>query len=290
MNIPNPLPSAQTAGRLAAAGIFFFAGSAAWAHHVNKRFTVQPHPLITVSNSSGTVTVKAWDRQEVQVIADHASDKMEVDATQIGNRVDLLAHPVIEGVTPDDLRTDYEITVPADAELQIRNDAGSVLVANIFGDMAVDTVAAGVDMSDTAGYVTVKTVGGSFTCRRCAGRIEVTSISGNVKLLDARSYKVRAQTSTGNVLFDGEFLPNGIYQLRNYSGTVEVRFSPDDSFDLSATSLHGKVNNDANLTPPSHQQHRIPRMARGLFGSINQGRAKVELSSFDGTINIHRRE
>ena len=114
--------------------------------------------------------------------------------------------------------------------------------------MNVETIAAGVDLEDTAGYLTVKTVGGAFQCVRCAGRLEVSSISGNFKLIDLRSYYVRAQTSEGNILFNGSFLPNATYVLKNYSGQIEVRFSPGDSFDLSATSLKGKVHNEANLT------------------------------------------
>ena len=155
-------------------------------------------------------------------------------------------------VCPSDLRADFEIRVPEDAELQIHDDSGAVSVNSVLGDMNVETVGAGVDLADAAGYLTVKTIDGSFQCVRCAGRIEVSSISGNFRLMDLRSYQVRAQTSKGNIFFSGEFLPNGMYQLKNYSGVIEVRFSPGDSFDLSATSLKGKVNNEAKLSPPSH--------------------------------------
>ena len=87
-----------------------------------------------------------------------------------------------------------------------------------------------------------------------------------------------------------DFLPNGLYVMKNYSGVIEVRFSPADSFDLSATSLQGRVFNEANLIPPAHNTHTSPRFARSLFGSVNQGRAKVEVTSFSGTINIRKRE
>ena len=125
---------------------------------------------------------------------------------------------------------------------------------------------------------------------RCAGRIEASSISGNFRLLDLRTYHVWAQTSSGNILFTGQFLPNGTYSLKNYSGVIEVRFSPGDSFDLSATSLKGKVNNEAKLTPSAHQHHFMPRWGNALFGTFNEGRAKIEMTSFDGTINILKRD
>ncbi|MFY9530214.1 MAG: DUF4097 family beta strand repeat-containing protein [Candidatus Acidiferrales bacterium] len=273
-----------------AAGLFFVAPAPASAHRLEKHFAVEAHPIVTVHNPNGTITIRAWNKPEVVVIANHSSDKVEVDAEQLGNRIELLTHTLSDSIGPDDLHADYQVTVPEDAELEIHNDAGTVDVGQVLGDMAVETVGAGVNLSDAAGYLTVKTVDGSFQCMRCAGRIEVTSISGNVQLLQVRSYNIRAQTSKGNILFDGEFLPNGVYRLRNYSGVIEVRFSPGDSFDLSATSLKGKVNNQAVLTPHSHTPGQKPKFGSSLLGTFNQGRAKVELSSFDGTINVHRRD
>jgi DUF4097 and DUF4098 domain-containing protein YvlB len=261
----------------------------ALADHIEKHFKVDAHPVITLHNPNGTVTVKAWSKSEVMVIATRASDQVEVDSSQTGNRVDIMTHPLNASTSPDVMRTDFEIRVPEDAELQLHDDSGAVSVNSVLGDMNVETVGAGVDLADAAGYLTVKTIDGPFQCERCAGRIEVSSISGNFRLTDLRSYQVRAQTSKGNILFSGEFLPNGMYELKNYSGVIEVRFSPGDSFDLSATSLKGKVVNEAKLSPPTHQQHFYSKFNNSLFGSFNAGRARVELSSFDGTINILKR-
>ena len=279
----------QTAGILAA-GLLLCSVALAAPRRQEQHFKVDARPVITIHNPNGLVTVKAWTKSEVMVISTLASDQVAVDAEQMGNRVDVSTHGLSDSVSPDDMRADFQLNVPEDAELQIHNDSGSVSVFNVMGDMNVETVAAGVDLEDAAGYLTVKTVGGSFQCLRCAGRIEVSSISGNFKLIDLRSYHVWAQTSTGNILFNGEFLPNGTYSLKNYSGVIEVRFSPGDSFDMSATSLKGKVNNEAKLTPPAHQHHFMPRWGNSLFGTFNQGRAKVELTSFDGTINILKRD
>ena len=270
-------------------GLLLLIPSSASADRMERHYKVEPHPIITIHDPTGTVTVRAWTKSEVMVIATRATDRVEVDMEQNGNRVEIMTRQISDHASPGDVRADFEISVPEDAELQIHNDSGGVNVSNVLGDMNVETIAADVAMQDTAGYLTVKTVGGSFVCERCAGRIEASSISGNFRFIDLRSYHVRAQTSEGNIVFKGDFLPNGIYQLKNYSGIIEVRFSPGDSFDLSATSLKGKVNNEAKLTPSSHH-HFLPRFGNALFGAMNSGRAKVELSSFDGTINILKRD
>ncbi|HWG59923.1 MAG TPA: DUF4097 family beta strand repeat-containing protein [Candidatus Acidoferrales bacterium] len=272
-------------------GLLLVMALPASADRIEKHFKVDAtaRPLVTIHNPNGLITVRAWTKPEVQVIANRASDRVDVEAEQNGNRVDVSTHQGDESVSPRDVRADYEISVPEDTELQIHNDAGAVTVLNVLGDMNVETVAAGVDLEDAAGYLNVTTGSGSFKCVRCAGRIEVSSITGNFQLVDLRSYHVRAQTTKGDILFNGEFLPNGTYWLKNYSGVIEVRFSPGDSFDLSATSLQGKVNNEAKLTPPPHPQRYVPKFGNSLFGTFNAGRAKVELSSFDGTINILKR-
>jgi DUF4097 and DUF4098 domain-containing protein YvlB len=226
----------------------------------------------------------------VKLVGDSQSDKVEIDAEQTGNRVDLNVRSLVDNISPDELRANFDLFVPEDTELQIHNDSGSVAVQDVTGDMALDTIAAGIALQDASGYLSIRTVGGAVQCLRCAGRIEITSISGNVKLIDMRSYSVRAQTTRGDIAFDGQFLPNGTYRLTNYSGLIDVRLSPDDSFDLSATSVKGKVQNDANLTPAAPRKGPVSRFAQSLFSVYNQGKAKVELKSFDGTINIHRRE
>jgi DUF4097 and DUF4098 domain-containing protein YvlB len=282
-----PLRSSWKTG-LIVPGLLLVSTAPAFGHNIEKHFKVEPHSVVTIHNPNGKVIVKAWTKSEVMVIATHTSDKVEVDAEQSGNRIDVMTHQISDSISPEDLQADYQINVPEDAELQIHDDSGEVTVANVMGDMNVETVGAGVDLEDAAGYLTVKTVGGSFQCVRCSGRLEVSSISGSFKLLSLHSFHVHAQTSKGNILFDGEFLPNGIYRLKNYSGVIEVHFSPGDSFDLSASSLKGKVNSQASLTPPSHPQS-VPKFGNAILGSFNSGHAKVELSSFDGTINILKR-
>ena len=262
----------------------------ALADHFERHFKVDARPVVTIHNPTGLVSVKAWTKSEVMVMAEHASANIVVDAEQTGNRIDVSTRQLSDSTSPNDWRADYEIRVPEDAELQIHNDSGGVNVNNVLGDMNVETVASDVDLEDAAGYLTVKTVCGAFQCERCAGRIEASSISGNFKLIDLHSLYVRARTSSGNIFFSGQFLPNGTYNLNNYSGVIEVRFSPADSFDLSATSLKGKVNNEAKLTPHDHYRHVSPRFGNALFGTFNTGRARVDLTSFDGTINILKRD
>jgi hypothetical protein len=80
--------------------------------------------------------------------------------------------------------------------------------------------------------------------------------------------------------------------MRSGKGLVEVRFSGNDSFDLNARTNLGVVDNQAAafLKPDTHaSRHAASRYAHSLFGTVGQGLAKVELSSYSGTIRILKR-
>jgi DUF4097 and DUF4098 domain-containing protein YvlB len=246
---------------------------------------------VSVQNATGRIQVKAWDKPEVLIVGQRGSSNVEVDTEQVGNRIEIATRVTTGNANSEELRADYDISVPAESELQVRSDSGNVVVDSVHGDMSFDTVAADLSLQDVEGYLMIKSIGGSTVCTRCAGRIYATSISGNFQLLQPSMDNVRVQTSSGNILFDGGFMNRGIYVLKNYSGTIEVRFSSSDSFDVRATSLYGNVINQAPVVPDRHNMP-APRngLAKSLFGSMNDGRAKVELSSFNGTIKISKRE
>ena len=284
-------PNAVLVGALGAVMAGLILATPARADRIEKHFPVQAKPRVTVRNSNGRIQVKAWNRNEVLVAWTSAGGKSAVEMEEAGNRVEVSAGNYYEeGASPDD-KTDFEITVPVETELSVRTDSGNVTVDSVHGDMTFDTVGASLQLTDVDGYMVVKTIDGSLVCNRCSGKLEANSISGNVQMISPTLDSVRVQTSSGNILFDGSFLSRGIYIMKNFSGTIEVHFSSSDSFDVNATSLKGDVINQASFKPDTHGSARpASKWGHSLFGTMNEGHAKVELSSFSGTIKILKRD
>ncbi len=269
------------------------------AHRIEKNFSVQMRPVVALQNGYGKISVKSWNRSEVLVVAEHASDKVEVDVEQLGSRIEVTTHFLAANLAPADKRAEYQITVPEETELQIKNDEGNITVERVSGDLTFETVASDVQLQEVAGYILVKSVGGSLLCVRCAGRLEVETISGNLKFLQPLGNTVRAKTYSGSIFFDGDFLSGGSYNLRTTTGPIEVRYTDNDSFDLRASSPQGKIDlpPGLNLRPPSHTAlgaqtaSTSPAGTRGnsFRGSFGSGTARVELNSFSGTISLKKR-
>jgi DUF4097 and DUF4098 domain-containing protein YvlB len=285
------MKSVKLAVPAAALTFLAFASAPAHADRMEKHFTVQGKPMVTVRNANGRVQVKAWSKNEVQVVCTNVTGKTSLESEQAGNRIELETHLLNEKISGDDLKADYEITVPVETELNVRTDSGNVTVESVHGDMTFDTVGANLQLTDVDGYMVIKTIDGSLICTRCSGKLQANSISGNMQMLQPSLDSVRVQTSSGNILFDGNFLSRGIYIMKNFSGTIEVHFSPNDSIDLNAASLKGNVINQASIKPDTHGSPRTPsRYGQSFLGTLNDGRSKVELSSFSGTIKILKRE
>jgi DUF4097 and DUF4098 domain-containing protein YvlB len=281
--------------RVGALGAFLvslaLAAVPAHADHMEKHFSVQDKPRVTLRNSSGRIQVKSWNKSEVLVAWTNASGKAVVETEQAGNRVEIDTRMADGSASSDQAKTDFDITIPVESELSVRTDSGNVTVESVHGDMTFDTVGANLQLTDVNGYVVVKTIDGSLVCNRCSGKLEANSISGNVQMVQPSLDSVRVQTSSGNILFDGSFMSRGIYIMKNFSGTIEVHFSANDSFDVNANSLKGAVINQASFKPDTHGAPRpASKWGHSFIGTMNDGHAKVELSSFSGTIKILSRD
>jgi len=283
-----PAAAAATAPATAAAAD---SGAAAAGHRLDKRFSVDGRAMVTVRNAQGTIVVKSWERSEVEILATHSSDGVEVDAVQNGNRIEVVTHVTKQGISPAELQANYEILVPEETELEIKNDSGFVSVTRVYADISVDTVLSKVELSDVSGVLTVHTVDGGFTCTRCVGRIEFSSTSGGARFLQATSRSLHAQTFSGELFYDGQFAPNGNYRLTTASGPIEVVLSERDSVKLTAHSRAGSVENQVTLKPEGH----LPSFLGGhkensLVGTTGTGLAHLELTSFSGKILIRKRD
>jgi hypothetical protein len=279
-----------------AAGVLLLPFSFAQAEpqHFEKHFAVKGHPVVVLQNvGNGRIEVKSSKNSEVVVSATQTSNKIGIDTEQADERVDITATVLDSSAPAAELEANFQLTVPEETELQLRTQTGLVYVEQVMGDMTLQSVAGDIHLKEVSGYIVVRTTGGSLVCMQCAGKLDFNSISGNAQVLQPGLTNVSLFTMSGNILFDGDFIRTGIYTMKSGKGTVEVHFSGNDSFDLNAQTATGTVDNqaDAYLRPDSHGVRRMAsKFTKGLFGTVGSGLAKVELSSYSGTIRILKRD
>ena len=265
---------------------------AAEGGRLEKTYKTTESPRITLSNLRGTIVVRGWDKSEVHAVCITSSPRLEIDCDQMpaageAEKVHFATHVLDPGAADPSQSVDYTLDVPLGSSLDIHDPDGAITVERVSGDEWIESVRAAVSVTDGAGHVSVRSLNGDIALLRPSGRIEASSVMGNLVFKGSTSPIVRAHTTgSGRIIFEGNFVPSGDYVLSSYEGDVEITCPASDSFELRARTVHGKVNNELQLNRKGH----VPfSYGNGLFGVHNQGDATVELTSYSGTIHLHPR-
>ena len=83
---PRVIPSTRFVTAGAALAVLLLAGPAgAQTRRLEKHFSVEGKPVVTVQNPSGRIQVKAWDKHEVMIVGEHAGNNAGPDAADEGH-------------------------------------------------------------------------------------------------------------------------------------------------------------------------------------------------------------
>jgi DUF4097 and DUF4098 domain-containing protein YvlB len=261
---------------------------------VEKTFDTTREPRISVMNLKGHVLVRGWDKAEVHAVYAVASPRVEVDTeilpdTGPADKVHFTTHVLDPMATGDEQVADYTLDVPTGSSLEIRNPQGKVSVQGIQADASIESVGGDIAVADYSGNLSVRSVGGDIEVLRSSGRVEAYSITGNLHFVSPTTTKLRGSTTSGRILYEGDFMDRGDYILSAYSGDLDIVCPPSASYELSAKTVKGKV---VNTLPMTHRRQSASPLgsSSSLLGTYNTGRATVELTSFSGTIRIRPQE
>jgi hypothetical protein len=276
--------------------LLVFSGTlvAAEGNRFEKTFEAALNPRITITNMTGQILVRGWDKARVHVIYTVMSPHVEVDTevippNQPADKIHFATHLLDPLVSGKDQTVDYSLDVPMGANLEIRNPQGSVRIEKFQSDeTSVESVGGTIFVSDFSGHLFVQSIGGNIDVIRASGRVEAYSITGDLHFVSPATSKLRGSTTSGRILFEGDFPDGGDYSLSEYSGDMEILCPPSASFELSAKTVRGKLEDELPMTT----QHRCATplcSANSLFGTHLTGKATVNLKSFSGAIRIRQR-
>jgi hypothetical protein len=250
-------------------------------------------PRISISNMGGKVIVKGWDRTQVLVKYVSSSPQVSVDTEEFPSngpveKVHFTTYIISHSEPGQPTTVDYTLQIPEGSNLEIRNPQGMVQVEAIQGDTSVESLGANISVADAGGHLSLRSVGGDIEIVRAAGRVEAYSINGSLHFVDPATSRLHGTTTSGNIVYEGDFIPGGDYVLSDYSGNMDIICPPTASFELNAKTVRGKVD---NTFPLVSRHSSAPRISAGnsLFGTYKTGKATLELTSFSGSIHIRQK-
>jgi DUF4097 and DUF4098 domain-containing protein YvlB len=220
---------------------------------------------IALSNVNGSVTVEAWDRNEVKVEYVKTASEREY-LSQVNVRIDKTKERIEIEVDYDNWKdknqgsgqnwknrwvsVDFKLMVPRGAVLdQIETVNGSIAVSNM------------------TNFCKVSTVNGEVSGRNLRGTANLSTVNGLVAA-------------------DFDRLESGSQiTLNTVNGRASITIPSDSDATLKADTLNGTIVNDFGL-PVRKGQY----VGRDLYGRIGNGDVKIKLSSVNGNLTMSRKQ
>lgn len=227
----------------------------------------QSYPLnangrVSVSNINGSITVEAWDRNEVKLVAVKTADSRETLA-EVELRID---------ARPDHFSVETDYSSWKNRDGQRWKDKRLRVEFNLMVPRA-------------ANLNEIESVNGSITLSNFTNYTRATAVNGGVKATNLRGTAILS-TVNGTTQADFDAVqPNSKISLSTVNGSVNLLVPSDINATVKADTVNGSINNDFGL--PVRKGEYV---GRDLYGRIGSGEAQIKLDSVNGGLSIRRKQ
>lgn len=204
-------------------------------------FTFSGASTIVISGGVGDINVHTGGSGNDVIIQETTDGGTNVTPTKSGNTISV---SVDQGSD-----TSFDVTVPANENLQLTTTDGSIQVNGVNGQMTLQ--------SNNSGSITA-----------------IDDILANPSTLSSNS---------GSITFRGS-IGSGNYQFQSTSGSVDVTLPSTSNFQVKASTNSGSMDNNFPGVPV--QSHNGGYVASGNVGK-SPSQAQVTLTSDSGDIHLH---
>lgn len=246
-------------------------------------------PTVILHNQNGGVTVTAWDKDAVSVIArkhvreskgfwafvgfraqsasdasiQAALDEIEVDIASTPEKVS------IDTVLPRHVGggrwVEYELRVPLHSMLELHTSNGRIDVTEVAGDLVLESSNGQIVTNKTFGNVRADTSNGAVTCRDAGGPLDLESSNGAI-----------------TVQYSGELAADAEITCTTSNGSIDLTLPQRATFALEARTSNGRIRSDFPLTLPAEDN------PKHIAGTVGAGGPTVRLRTSNGSIRIGR--
>ena len=267
----------------------------AMAQQTDTTINVSARVRLEVHTHAGEIRVNAWSRNAVRIQADHnRRARIEIEGSQSTLQVRART------ARGEPANVDFVITAPATARLALSGVSTDIIIDGINGEVTAETVSGDISLRGGSEYVSLGSVEGDVQVDGATGRVQVGSVNGDVDLSNIRgrivaetvngdvslerieSEDVEAGTVSGDVSFSGSIADRGRYRMTSHNGDLTVTVPERISATVSVSTFNGEFESSFPVTLTEI------RPGQRLTFTLGSGSARLELESFNGTIELRR--
>ena len=270
-----------------------FSSSAYAQERPSAVFGVEGDAQVTINNTSGSIQVTAWDRNEVAVYGGRSVVReLEVDVTP--------KHVEMEMIAGHDL----EVRVPRRARLRAKSLSGFVRVDGVEGTVDIESGSGSLHVEGRprsihamgfSGGVTIlgggtevtraESVSGTVMVTNASGTVEAKSSSGGVNVKGSNIREAQLFSVSGSVMFDGTMRGGGRLSAESSSGSVELTLPRNTSATYDLQTISADIENDFG---PAATKTRHGAGVSLRF-SVGDGSARIKGVSVSGSVRLKDR-
>ena len=198
---------------------------------ITRKYPAQKNVRLEVKNISGTITVEAWERNEISVKAQLFSPNAQFTPEQTASCLGIDVVRDNRGRMVGDIN--FIVKVPVDSTVDIETKRGNISINNVRGGMVRARV----------------------------------STNGDIELTGIRASEVIAENGVGHLLFDGELVSGGAYTFKSLTGDINIRIPKNSSFSLVASAQPQSINLNSFASPKLN----IVSDGRKVYGDVGEG-------------------
>jgi hypothetical protein len=247
---------------------------------IEQTVAVEPGVIVSLCIASGSITVKGWERNEVQARSGDAERielrRASANSTGPAARIEVLVSDPADSPNSEvgscNAFSDVELSVPRGAIVQLQTRDGDINVSDVAearleaqsGDIVLQRISKLVEARALSGDITIKDSSGRVQLGSVSGSVEATNISatgpgddfeagtvsGDVILKGVTHSQVHAKSVSGSLNMTGSLSHGGRYDFKTMSGDVILNMPADSSFKVNAKVSHGgEIVSDFTITP-----------------------------------------
>lgn len=256
---------------------------------------LRPGDRIVIEELSGSLTITAWDRDAVDVLAEGGEGVIEVlrsgstvhigrsVTSRRGRREDTTVR-VPSWIDIEVASTSMDVSIRGvGGALDVRNVSGDVDIADVDGPLEVRSVSGEIRVTDARGPVRASSQSDDVTLTRVAGPVEAHSGDGDIRLVDLRSPSVQAEAQDGDIDFDGLVADDGEYGFYVHDGDARIAVPEATNASVRVSTFDGDFESDFTV--------RVEHFTSGRRFDfvLGDGGADMEIEVFDGDIRLLHR-
>lgn len=263
--------------------------------------------------SQAKVVINGWERNEIRVFVRNGSkfafrvhEKDPVSGKPNWVLITILAPDTARAPMSDCISAErIEIDVPMKASVEMKahetetriDSVRKVNIKNLGGNVALRNISGGITASTYEGDVAVENSGGQISLDTSTGNIIAFEVSpgqigdmfkaktskGAITLQKVDHRQIEANSVSGSVIFNGKFLPGGLYNFLTSNGSIKLGIPPDSSCMVVASYGFGTFN---STYPLKIETQNITDGGKSLIGRMGSGDATVKVTTSSGSINV----